>query len=48
MTVNQLCSGLGIDPQTYRYLALAIAQAHELGETLKRSPAVISSFFTVW
>ncbi|KAB0508429.1 Tc toxin subunit A [Pseudomonas lini] len=45
LTVNQLCSGLGIDPQTYRYLALAIAQAHELGETLKRSPAVISSFY---
>jgi hypothetical protein len=45
LTVNQLCSGLGIDPQTYHYLALAIAQAHGLGETLKRSPAIISSFY---
>ncbi|MSU93730.1 virulence plasmid 28 protein [Pseudomonas mandelii] len=45
LTVNQLCSGLGIDPQTYYYLALAIDQAHDLKGTLKRSPAVISSFY---
>ncbi|WP_448725031.1 Tc toxin subunit A [Pseudomonas farris] len=45
LTVNQLCSGLGIDPQTYRYLALAIAQAHGLDATLKRSSAIISGFY---
>lgn len=45
LTVNQLCSGLGIDPQTYYYLALAIDQAHDLKGTLKRSLAVVSSFY---
>ncbi|WP_460065754.1 Tc toxin subunit A [Pseudomonas sp. S2_H08] len=45
LTVSQLCSGLGIDLQTYHYLALAIAQAHDLTDNLVRSPAVISSFY---
>lgn len=45
LTVSQLCSGLGIDLQTYHYLALAIAQAHDLTDNLERSPAVISSFY---
>ncbi|MHC8388060.1 Tc toxin subunit A [Pseudomonas sp. MDT2-39-1] len=47
LTVNQLCSGLGIDLQTYAYLALAIAQAHDLTDKtrLKRSAAIISSFY---
>ncbi|MFJ4195133.1 Tc toxin subunit A [Pseudomonas sp. NPDC089534] len=45
LTVNQLCSGLGIDPLTYGYLAVAIAQAREAGETLVRSPAVVSAFY---
>lgn len=45
LTVSQLCSGLGIDLQTYHYLALAIAQAHDFTDTLERSSAVISSFY---
>ena len=45
LTVSQLCSGLGIDLQTYHYLALAIAQAHDLTDKLERSPSVISSFY---
>jgi hypothetical protein len=45
LTISQLCSGLSIDLQTYAYLAAAIAEAHELGDKLKRSTAVISSFY---
>ncbi|MFJ5239494.1 Tc toxin subunit A [Pseudomonas neuropathica] len=45
LTVSQLCSGLGIDLQTYHYLALAIAQAHDLTDSLVRSAPVISSFY---
>ncbi|WKV83150.1 hypothetical protein LJJ44_17760 [Pseudomonas sp. B24_DOA] len=45
LTVSQLCSGLGIDLQTYHYLAVAIAQAHGLIDKLERSSAVISSFY---
>ncbi len=45
LTVSQLCGGLGIDLQTYHYLALAIAQAHGLTDKLERSSAVVSSFY---
>ncbi|MFJ4248496.1 Tc toxin subunit A [Pseudomonas sp. NPDC089741] len=45
LTISQLCSGLSIDLQTYAYLAAAIAEAHGLGNKLKRSAAVISSFY---
>ena len=46
LTVTQLCSALGIDLQTYRYLAMAIAGAHVVTDNkLKRTPAVISSFY---
>ncbi|MBV4456994.1 virulence plasmid 28 protein [Pseudomonas sp. COR58] len=45
LTVNQICSGLAIDPQTYRYLALAIARAQGAGATLKRNATVISAFY---
>ena len=46
LTVTQLCSALGIDLQTYRYLAMAIAGAHGVTDNkLKRPPAVISSFY---
>jgi hypothetical protein len=47
LTVSQLCSGLGIDLQTYAYVALAIAQAQEPVETTKlnRSAAIVSSFY---
>jgi hypothetical protein len=45
LTISQLCSGLGIDLQTYHYLALAIAQAHGLSDKLERSSVVISSFY---
>ncbi|MGW8462675.1 Tc toxin subunit A [Pseudomonas sp. CLCA07] len=46
LTITQLCSALGIDLQTYRYLAMAIAGAHGvINNKLKRTPAVISSFY---
>ncbi|MDR6925469.1 Tc toxin subunit A [Pseudomonas sp. BE134] len=46
LTITQLCSALGIDLQTYRYLAMAIAGAHGVTDNkLKRTPAVISSFY---
>ncbi|UVK87271.1 Tc toxin subunit A [Pseudomonas sp. B21-051] len=45
LTISQLCSGLGIDLQTYAYLAVAIERAHRFSGTLKRTTAVISSFY---
>lgn len=49
LTVNQLCSGLGIDLQTYQYLAVAIAEARRVGDAvidqLPRNASVISSFY---
>ena len=46
LTVSQLCSALGIDLQTYNYLALAIANAHEItGDSLPRNLAIMSSFY---
>lgn len=45
LTISQLCSGLGIDLQTYQHLALAIAQARGAGQELKRNQSVISSFY---
>ncbi|BBP72542.1 hypothetical protein PHLH6_45460 [Pseudomonas sp. Seg1] len=45
LTISQLCSGLAIDLQTYFYLATTVARAHGLTDTLRRSPAIISSFY---
>ncbi|HWH86959.1 MAG TPA: Tc toxin subunit A [Pseudomonas sp.] len=45
LTVNQLCSSLVIDPQTYYVLATTVARAHGLTDTLTRSSAIISSFY---
>lgn len=45
LTISQLCRGLAIDPQTYYVLATTVARAHELTDTLTRSPAIISSFY---
>lgn len=45
LTISQLCSGLGIDLQTYAYLAVAIERAHGFSGTLRRTTAVISSFY---
>lgn len=45
LTISQLCSGLAIDPQTYYFLAMTVAKAHGLTDTLTRSPAIISSFY---
>jgi len=45
LTISQLCSGLGINLQTYYYLALAVAGALPASATLPRSRAVISSFY---
>ncbi|MGF6128416.1 hypothetical protein QF019_003629 [Pseudomonas frederiksbergensis] len=46
LTINRLCSGLGIDLKTYEYLALAIARAHSRTDgTLLRTTAIISAFY---
>lgn len=46
LTVTQLCSALGIDLQTYYYLALAIAGAHGITDgNLPRNVAIMSSFY---
>jgi hypothetical protein len=44
-TVQQICSGLGINFETYRYLATVIAKAFDLKTHLKRSLEVFSSFY---
>ncbi|MFJ7314055.1 Tc toxin subunit A [Pseudomonas sp. NPDC098747] len=50
MTISQLCAGLRIDLQTYQYLAVAVARAHNItNNTLQRSLPIISSFYRlVW
>jgi hypothetical protein len=46
LTVTQLCSALGIDLQTYYYLALVIADAHNAKDNkLQRNAAILSSFY---
>ncbi|MBF6032575.1 Ig-like domain-containing protein [Pseudomonas sp. P155] len=46
LTISQLCSGLGIDTQTYQYLALQVAKAHGINNnTFKRNLPIISSFY---
>ncbi|MGF6204191.1 Tc toxin subunit A [Pseudomonas frederiksbergensis] len=45
LTINRLCSGLGIDLKTYQYLAMAVARAQNCTTTLQRSPAIISAFY---
>lgn len=46
LTISQLCSGLGVDTQTYQYLALTVARAHGIaGNTFKRSLPIVSSFY---
>lgn len=44
LTVKQLCAGLGIDLETYFYLANLIAAAHGLTE-LKCNLPIVSSFY---
>lgn len=44
-TVQQICSGLEINFETYRYLATVIAKAFDLKTHLKRSLKVFSSFY---
>lgn len=44
LTVKQLCAGLGIDLETYFYLANLIAAAHGLTQ-LKCSLPIVSSFY---
>jgi hypothetical protein len=44
-TVQQICSGLGINFETYRYLATVIAKAFDLKTHLKRNLEVFSSFY---
>lgn len=46
LTVTQLCSALGIDLQTYYYLAVTIAGAHRITNgNLPRNVAIMSSFY---
>jgi hypothetical protein len=43
LTISQLCNGLGIDLQTYHYLALAVAGAYKRKDTLLLTPMIVSS-----
>ncbi|WP_095126202.1 Tc toxin subunit A [Pseudomonas sp. Irchel s3a12] len=46
LPISQLCNSLGIDTQTYQYLALQVATAHGISDnTFKRSLPIISSFY---
>lgn len=45
LTINQLCNGLGIDIQTYQYLAVQVASAHNASGTFTRCLPIISSFY---
>ncbi|WP_460158213.1 Tc toxin subunit A [Pseudomonas sp. S3_C06] len=46
LTISQLCSGLGIDTQTYQYLASQVAKAHNISDNkFKRSLPILSSFY---
>jgi len=45
LTISHICSALDIDLQTYQYLALAIARAHGLNDTLLRSNEILSAFY---
>jgi len=44
-TVQQICKGLGINPETYRYLATVIAEAFGLRTHLKCNLETLSSFW---
>ena len=44
-TVNQICSGLGINLETWRYLARIVAECYGLRNDLKRDIRIISSFY---
>jgi hypothetical protein len=45
LTVTRICNALEIDLQTYQYLALAIARAHNRPDTLLRSHDILSAFY---
>ena len=44
-TVDQICSGLGINLETWRYLARVVAECYGLHNELERSVRVVSSFY---
>ncbi|MBT9268322.1 virulence plasmid 28 protein [Pseudomonas sp. MG-9] len=44
-TVHQICSALEINFETYRYLAMVIAEAYGLKTHLRRSLKILSSFW---
>ncbi|MBX9406101.1 Ig-like domain-containing protein [Pseudomonas baetica] len=46
LTINRLCEGLGIDLQTYQYLAMTVARAHGVeNNVLSPSLPILSSFY---
>ena len=44
-TVDQICSGLGINLETWRYLARVVAECYGMRNELERSVRVVSSFY---
>lgn len=44
-TVDQICSGLGINLETWRYLARVVAECYGLRGELQRTLPIISSFY---
>lgn len=47
LTADQICTALGINFETYRYLASVIAAVHHLEKELYRSVPILSSFYRV-
>ncbi|TVT79433.1 Tc toxin subunit A [Pseudomonas sp. H3(2019)] len=46
-TVDQICSSLGINQETWRYLARFVAKSYNLTGELQRSLPILSSFYRV-
>ncbi len=44
-TIDQICSSLGINQETWRYLARFVAKSHNLTDELPRSLSILSSFY---
>ncbi|MBV7544982.1 virulence plasmid 28 protein [Pseudomonas sp. PDM26] len=44
-TVDQICSSLGINQETWRYLARFVAKSYDLRDELQRSLPILSSFY---
>ena len=44
-TVDQICSSLGLNQETWRYLARFVAKSHDMRDELRRSLPILSSVY---